>query len=84
MYLIYKLQGICRPRYKEKILYEHLWDKSRSKKWFVHCYHIRREYKTKNKNQVLKETQERLDCEKSEIIKKFNLINKEYAKIIKD
>ena len=64
--------------------YEHLWGKPRSKEWFVHCYHKTREYKKKNKNQVLKETQEKLDGEKSEIIKKFDSINNEYSKLIND
>ena len=84
MYLIYKWQSICRPINEEKVWYEHLWGKSRSQEWFVHCYHKRREYKKKNKNQVLKETQEKLDREKSEIMKKFDSINNEYAKLIND
>ena len=81
MYFIYKWQSICRPIYEEKVWYEHLWGKPRSKEWFVHSYHKRREYKKKNKNQVLKETQEKLDREKSEIMKKFDSINNEYAKL---
>ena len=84
MYLIYKWQSICRPIYKEKVWYEHLWGKTRSKEWFVDCYDKRHEYKKKNKNQVLKETQEKLDGEKSEIIKKFDSINNEYSKLIND
>ena len=61
-----------------------MWGKHRSKEWFVHSYHKRQEYKKKNKNQVLKETQEKLDREKSEIIKKFDSIKKGYVKTISD
>ncbi len=82
IYLEYTWKGIRKPRSDEIIWYENLWGKSRTKKWFVHCNNIRREYQKKNKNQVLKETQERLDWDKSEIIKKFDSIKKKHAKTI--
>jgi len=82
-YLEYVWKSLSKPTNEERIWYAHLWGKSRSEEWFRHCYHIRREYKEKN-NQVLKETQGKLDEEKSEIIKKFDSIKNEYAKIIND
>ncbi len=83
-YLEYVWKSFSKPTNEERIWYEHLWGKSRSEEWFAHCYDMRRKYRKKNKNQVLKETQERLDWEKSETIKKFDLIKNEYAKIIND
>ena len=83
-YFQYIWQAIRKPTDAERIWYEHLWGKNRSQRWFNQYNNIRREYMKKNKNQVLKETQERLYWEKLEIIKKFNSINEEYAKIIND
>ena len=60
IYLEYIWKAIGKPTNEERIWYEHLWGKNRTNKWFIYCNDIRREYKKKNKNQVLKETQERL------------------------
>jgi hypothetical protein len=83
-YLEYCWQSISKPTNEEKIWFEHLWGKYRSNKWFVYCHNIRKEYQIENKNQLLKETQERINWEKSEIIKKFESIQKEHVKTIND
>jgi hypothetical protein len=84
IYLEYTWKGIRKPKSNEILWYQELWGKSRSNKWFVQCNNIRREYQKKNKNKVLKETQERIDWDKSEIIKKFGSLNKNHTKTIYD
>lgn len=69
---------------EERIWLEHLWGKERRKKSFIECNNKRRVYQKENNNHVLKETQDRINWEKSEILKKFELIEKEYAKTIYD
>jgi hypothetical protein len=64
--------------------HEHLWGKNRSNKWFIECNNRRRGYKEENKHQILKETKERINYEKIEIINKFKSINKKYIKTIND
>ena len=68
---------------EERIWFEHFWGKERSKKWFIECNDTRREYQKENKNHILKETQDKINSEKSEIIRKFELIKKEHAETIK-
>ena len=84
IYLEYVWQGIRKSTDEERIWYEHLWGKTRSKQWFIHCNNIRRKYQKENKNQVLKETKDMIDWEESEIIKTFESITKEHTKTIKD
>lgn len=83
-YLEYIWQSLSKPTNKEKIWLEHLWGKNKSNKWFTYCYDIRKEYQKKNKNQLLQETQERIDWVKSEIRKTFNSIKEKYSKTIED
>ena len=83
-YFQYIWQAIRKPTDAERIWYEHLWGKNRSQRWFNQYNNIRREYMKKNKNQVLKETQERIDTDESEMRDKFDSINIQYAKLIND
>ena len=69
---------------EERIWFEHLWGKERRKKWFIECNNKRRVYQKENKNHVLKETQDRINSEKKEIINKFESIKKEHTKAIND
>ena len=69
---------------EERTWFEHLWGKDRSSEWYIECNHTRRKYNKKNKKQILKETQDRIKWEKSEIINKFELIKKEHAETIKN
>ena len=50
----------------------------------MECNDTRREYQKKNKNQILKETRDRINWKKSKILKKFELIEKEHAKTINE
>ena len=81
-YLLYRWQGIKRPKDKEIIWYKHFWGEERSEEWFRYCHDIRTKYKKSATQEEKKQTQERLQWEKSEIIKKFEFIKKEYAKTI--
>ena len=83
-YLIYRWQGIKRPKDEEIIWYNHFWGEKRSEEWFRDCRDIRTEYKNFATQEEKKQTQERLHWEKLEIIKKFEFIKKEYAKTISD
>jgi hypothetical protein len=83
-YLEYCWQSMSKPTNKEKIWFERLWGKNRTNKWFMYCHNIRKEYQIENRNQLLKETKERIEWEKSEIIKKFESIKKDHAKTIND
>ena len=69
---------------EERIWFEHLWGRKRSNQWFIECNNIRREYQKENKNQVLKETQDRIDCEKLEIVNTFESIKIEHTETIND
>ena len=73
-----------KPKTEERIWHEHLWRKFTSNEWFIECNNTRREYQRKNNNHILKETQDMIDWEKSEIIKKFESIKKEHTKTIND
>ncbi len=83
-YLEYIWTANRKPTNEERIYDEHLRGKNRSNRWFIECNNTRRDYKKKNKKQITKETQEMIDWGKSEIIKKFNSIQNEYAKLIND
>ena len=83
-YLVYRWQGIRRPKDEEIIWYKHFYGETRSEEWFLHCNHIRTKYMKYSTQEEKKQTQERLHWEKLEIIKKFELIKKEYAKTIYD
>ena len=83
-YLEYRWQSLSKPTNEEKVWYEHLWGKYRSNQWFIECNNSRRDYQKENKNQLLKETQEMIDWEKSEIRKTFASIKEKYSKTIKD
>ena len=80
-YLEYIWKSIRKPKDEERIWYEHLWGKNRSSKWFIECNNIRREYQ---KEKVLKETQDMIDWEKSEIRKTFDSIKEKYSKTLQD
>jgi hypothetical protein len=69
---------------EKRTWFEHFWGRERSKIWFIECNNKRREYQKKNKNHILKETQDKINSEKLEIIKKFELIKKEHTKVLKD
>lgn len=69
---------------EERTWFEHLWGKDRSNEWYIECNDTRIKYHKKNKNQILKETQDRINWEKSTIINKFELIKKEHAETIKN
>ena len=56
---------------EERTWFEHFWGKERSKKWFIECNNKRREYQKEKQNHILKETQDKINSEKSEIINKF-------------
>ncbi|HEX2407306.1 MAG TPA: hypothetical protein VHJ38_08875, partial [Nitrososphaeraceae archaeon] len=56
---------------EERTWFEQFWGRERSKIWFIECNNKRREYQKKNKNHILKETQDKIKSEKLEIIKKF-------------
>lgn len=81
-YLEYIWKDICKPTNEERIWYEHLWGKTRSNQWFIECDNRRRGYKKENNNQILKETQESINFEKIQIIKKFESIKNKYVKTI--
>ena len=83
-YLEYIWKSTRKSTEEERIWFEHLWGKERSKKWFIECNNKRRVYQKENKNHVLKETLDKINWEKSEILKKFELIEKEHAKRIYD
>jgi hypothetical protein len=83
-YLEYIWKGIRKPTNQEKIWYEHLSEKNTSNQWFIECNKRRTEYKKENKNQLLQETQEKINWEKSEIRKTFDSIKEKYSKTIKD
>jgi hypothetical protein len=83
-YFEYYWKSVSKPTNEEKIWFEHLWGKNRSNQWFIECNTRRREYHKENNNQLLPETQERIDWEKSEIRKTFDSIEKEHAETIKD
>ena len=83
-YLEYRWQSMSKPTNKEKIWFEHLWGKNRTNKWFRYCHNKRKDYQKKNKNQILKETQDKINYEKSEILNKFESIKKEHTKTINE
>jgi hypothetical protein len=83
-YLEYRWQSLFKPTKEEKIWFEHLWGENRSNKWFRYCHNKRKNYQNENKNQLLKETRDRIDSEKSEIKKIFELIEKEHTKTINE
>lgn len=82
IYFEYYWKSVSKPTNEEKIWFEHLWGKERSRYWFIECNNIRREYQKKNKNQILKETQDRINWEKLEMRKIFESIIKKYSKTI--
>jgi hypothetical protein len=82
-YLEYVWKSLSKSTKEERIWYEHLWGKYRSNQWFIECNNCRRNYQKENKNQLLKETQERINYEKIQIIKKFESIKEKYSKKIK-
>jgi hypothetical protein len=84
IYFEYIWKVIHKPEDEERIWHEHLWGKNRSNKWFIECNNTRREYQRKNNNHILKETKDRIEWEKSEIIKKFESMKKAHTKTIND
>ena len=83
-YFEYIWKAIRKPKTEERIWHEHLWRKFTSNEWFIECNNIRRKYQRKNNNHILKETKDRIEWEKSEIIKKYESIKKEHTKTIND
>jgi hypothetical protein len=83
-YLEYVWKSIRKPTAEERIWYEHLWGESKSNQWFIECNNIRRDYQKENKNQLLKDTQDMIDWEKSQIRNTFDSIKEKYSKTIKD
>ena len=83
-YLLYRWQGISRPKNEEIIWYKRFYGETRSEEWFLHCNNIRTKYLKSATQEEKKQTQERVHWEKLEIIKKFELIKKEYALTINE
>ena len=46
---------------EERTWFEHLWGEDRSNEWYIECNDTRRKYHKKNKNQILKETKDRIN-----------------------
>jgi hypothetical protein len=83
-YVEYYWTSVSKPTKEEKIWFEHLWGKNMSNQCFIDCNNRRREYQKKKHNPKSKETSDRINDEKIQIIDKFEYIKNTYSGALND
>jgi hypothetical protein len=83
-YFDYYWKSVSKPTNEEKIWFEHLWGKNRSNQCFIEYNTRRREYQKEKHNPKSKETSDRFNDEKTQIIEKFEYIKNTYSEALND